>query len=354
VSLFSLGTILAALSSNVAMLIAFRFIVGMGIGAEIALVTTYVGELSPPPLRGRYTSWASTAAFGALAFVPFVARGLVPTFAAGWRVLFLIGALGGITVFFMRRRLPSSPRWLVTHGHLEDAEGVIADAECRAGQVMGTDLGPPGPQPDEPRAERFPVRALLRSPLRSRLVLLATIWFVFYIGDYGWLTLSPTLFVEKGYSLADSTTYLIVSGLGFLVGAYTTTRLSDRFERKLATSSFAVIWSVALLMIGFFISPGVIMVFGFIASATMGMVVPMLFTYSAEHFSTNTRATGVALTDGLGHIGGALAPLIVLGANSAWGYSDAFLVMAVTGLIAACLILLGVRATGRALAVTGS
>jgi putative MFS transporter len=185
-------------------------------------------------------------------------------------------------------------------------------------------------------------------------VLLATIWVVFYIGDYGWLTLSPTLFVEKGYSLADSTTYLIVSGLGFLVGAYTTTRLSDRFERKLATSSFAVIWSVALLMIGFFISPGVIMVFGFIASATMGMVVPMLFTYSAEHFSTNTRATGVALTDGLGHIGGALAPLIVLGANSAWGYSDAFLVMAGTGLIAACLILLGVRATGRALAATGT
>ena len=45
-----------------------------------------------------------------------------------------------------------------------------------------------------------------------RLVLFIAIWFVYYIGNYGWLTLAPTLFTDKGYSLADSTTYLLVSG----------------------------------------------------------------------------------------------------------------------------------------------
>jgi MFS transporter, putative metabolite:H+ symporter len=66
VAVFSLGTVLAALSSGVVELIIFRFISGLGIGAEIAAVTTYIGEISPAPLRGRYTSWATTSRMPAL------------------------------------------------------------------------------------------------------------------------------------------------------------------------------------------------------------------------------------------------------------------------------------------------
>jgi putative MFS transporter len=112
---------------------------------------------------------------------------------------------------------------------------------------------------------------------------------------------------------------------------------------------FAVAWAISLLVIGLAVSPTVIIVFGFIASCTVGLLVPLLYTYTAEHFATNARATGVALTDGLGHIGGALAPLIVLGANSAWGFSGAFIVMAISGLLTGALVLLGIQATGRSL-----
>jgi putative MFS transporter len=349
VAVFSLGTVLAALSWNIESLIAFRFISGLGIGAEIAAVTTYIGELSPAPLRGRYTSWATTAAYAGFAVVPFVARALVPTTASGWRILFAIGALGGVTILFMRRGLPPSPRWLVAQGRGEDASTLIAEAEQTARENMDTELPEPQPLPQEPVAERFPIKALLRPPMVGRLALFVGIWFVYYIGNYGWLTLAPTLFIDKGYSLADSTTYLIVSGIGFLVGALATTRFSDRLERKYTTATSAVAWAISLAIIGYFVSPTIIIVFGFIASMTIGLLVPMLYTYTAEHFSTNARATGVALGDGLGHIGGALAPLIVLGANTAWGFSGAFLVMAISGLLTAGLILFGIRATGRSL-----
>jgi MFS transporter, putative metabolite:H+ symporter len=140
-----------------------------------------------------------------------------------------------------------------------------------------------------------------------------------------------------------------VSGIGFLAGAFATTRFSDRIERKYTAAVFAGVWAATLLVIGLAVSPTVVIVFGFIASATVGLLVPLLYTYTAEHFATSARATGVALTDGLGHIGGALAPLIVLGANSAWGFSGAFIVMAISGALTGALVLLGIQATGRSL-----
>ncbi|HEY3729418.1 MAG TPA: MFS transporter [Solirubrobacteraceae bacterium] len=349
VAVFSIGTVLAAFSANVTELIIFRFISGLGIGAEIAAVTTYIGELSPAKLRGRYTSWATTAAYAGFAAVPFVARALVPTFASGWRVLFVIGALGGVTILFMRRGLPPSPRWLVSQGRTEEAHEVVAEAEETAREEVDGDLPAPEPIAEEAPAERFPIKALLKPPMIGRVALFVGIWFVYYIGNYGWLTLAPTLFTDKGYSLADSTTYLIVSGIGFLAGAYATTHFSDRLERKYTTAAIAAAWGVALLVIGYFVSPSIIIIFGFVASMTIGLLVPMLYTYTAEHFSTNARATGVALTDGLGHVGGALAPLIILGANTAWGFSSAFLVMGITGFVAGALILLGITATARSL-----
>ncbi len=267
--------------------------------------------------------------------------------------MFLIGALGGVTILFMRRGLPPSPRWLVTQGRTDEAREVIETAEQTALENIDSERLPePEPVPDEAPAERVPIKALLRRPMAGRMALFVAIWFVYYIGNYGWLTLAPTLFTDKGYSLADSTTYLVVSGIGFLIGAYTTTHFSDRFERKYSTALFALAWAISLFVIGYFVSPAVIIVFGFIASATIGLLVPMLYTYTAEHFPTNARATGVALSDGLGHIGGALAPLIVLGANSAWGFSASFLVMAITGVLAGGLILFGINATGRSLETT--
>jgi putative MFS transporter len=355
VAVFSIGTILAAFSANVTELIIFRFIAGLGIGAEIAAVTTYLGELAPARLRGRYTSWATTAAYAGFAVVPFIARGLVPTTHNGWRILFLIGAAGGITILFMRRGLPDSPRWLVAKGRTEEAASLVAEAEETArDRLDGEALPEPKQVPAEAEAERVPIKALLRKPAIGRVGLFVGIWFVYYIGNYGWLTLAPTLFTDKGYSLADSTTYLLVSGIGFLAGAYATTHFSDRIERKYSTAAFTVAWGISLLVIGFAVSPTIIIVFGFIASMTIGLLVPMLYTYTAEHFPTNARATGVALSDGLGHVGGALAPLIVLGAYTAWGFGASFVVMAVSGFVAGALILFGITATGRSLETTAT
>ncbi len=113
-------------------------------------------------------------------------------------------------------------------------------------------------------------------------------------------------------------------------------------------------WGASLLVIGYAVSPGVIIGVGFLPSATFGLTVPLLWAYTAEHFQTNARATGVALSDGLGRIGGALAPLIVIGAASSWGFSAGFLIMGISGFVTAGLVLLGIITTERSLEATAS
>lgn len=349
IAVVTVGSVLSAFSPDIFWLALFRFITGIGIGADIASVSGYLGEVSPARVRGRYTSWATTAGFGGFAVAPFVALVFVPNFDWGWRALFLIGALGGVTILIMRRGLDESPRWLVLKGRSDEAAAVITAAEQRVTTRLRTPLPPVEPVPVTARGDVFPTIALFRPPYLQRLVLLVAIWSVYYLGNYAWLTLGPTLLADMGYSIVRSTGFLAVSSLGYLLGAYATTWFTDRIERKISVAIVAVVWAVSLLMIGFVPTPWVIVVFGFIAATTVGLIIPLLYTLTAEHFPTEARTTGVALTDGVGHIGGALAPTVVLAAHKWGGVASAFGTMAVTGLLTAILVLGVARMTGRSL-----
>jgi putative MFS transporter len=191
--------------------------------------------------------------------------------------------------------------------------------------------------------------ALLRRGQRGSLFLLIALWFVYYIGNYGWLEMMPTLLEKAGHSIASSLGYLIVSGIGFLVGAVVSIWLNDRIERKVTIFLTGIVWVGALLVVGLVPRPAVIMPVGFVASTTIGLMVPIMYTLTAEHFATVARTTGVALTDGLGHIGGAIAPMLVLLGADTLGFFGGMLVMALSGAAMLLLLPFTVRATGKAL-----
>lgn len=352
VSAFTLGSIGAALSPSIGWLIVFRFVAGLGLGAEIAAVTTYLGEISPARVRGKYTSWATACAYAGFVAVPFVARALVPNHAWGWRWLFLIGAAGGVTISLMRRHLRESPRWLVAHGRVDEAEAVVAEAEQRATRRLGQALPPPEDEYEPLVRRHFPALALFGPRQRGPLFLLIALWFFYYIGNYGWLEMMPTLLERAGYDIASSLSYLIVSGIGFLAGALLSIWLNDRIERKITIFVTGLFWVATLLIVGLAPDPAVIMPVGFVASTTIGLMVPIMYTLTAEHFATVSRNTGVALTDGLGHIGGALAPLLVLLAADRMHFFGGMLVMALSGGVVLVLLPFTVRATGKALEST--
>lgn len=349
VSLFTVGSLLSATSPDIWWLIGWRFLSGMGIGAEIAAVSTYLGELSPAPTRGRNTAWAIAAGMLGFAVVPFIALALVPHYDWGWRALFVIGALGGLVIGLMRRGLPHSAHWLLNRNRVAEARAIVEGAERLAVERLGRDLPPPGADVVEPPIGRGAFRDLLEPPYAGRLVLIAAVWFFYYIGNYAWLTLAPTLFVKLGYSLAHSISFMVLTGIGFVVGACIAALISDRRERKITIAVICLVWAVALIVIGLTPADPVIMICGFIASTTIGLLIPILYTYTAENFPTGFRATGVSATDGIGHLGGALAPIVVLAVYHHWDFAGAFYAMGATGLLAALLLALGVRTTGKPL-----
>jgi putative MFS transporter len=339
VAAFSIGSLLSATSPSLNWLIFWRFISGMGIGAEIALVTTYMAEVSPAPLRGRYTGWTIVCAFAGFAVVPLLALKIVPAYDWGWRFLFVVGALGGLLIGFMRRGLPDSIHWLVAQGRLEEAEAATVAAEKKAENVLGHALPPPASSKPQGEASEPPgLGIFLKPPLMGRLVLLGIIWFVYYVGNYGWLTLAPELFAKHGFSLTQSIASLSLTGFGFVAGAIAAVYTSDRIDRRRGAALLAVVWAIALAAIGVYASTVTIPVLGFVASFTIGYVIPLLYTITGESFPTSVRATGVSLSDGFGHLGGAFCGQIILGVEAVQGFEGAFFAMAATGLATAVLV----------------
>lgn len=330
-----IGSLITAFSNSFEVLVLGRFISGMGIGAEIASAAAYLNGISPTRLRGKAGSQAVLWGYVGIAVTPFVALALVPTFTDGWRVMFLIAAVGGLAVLPFRRKLPESPRWLVMEGRDEEALALVEEAESFAAAQ--------GPAPELPEMKP----ATHRRPFWTAALLFLAIWLIYYVANYGWLTLAPTLLTGKGFSLSTSLTFLCVSGVGFVVGAWASVRFSERFERKLSIFVGLIAFAAGLVVIGLAPVGAVITIFGFIVSATIGFVVPLMYVLTAEQFSTQMRARGVAVGDGLGHIGGAAAPLIILPA-AASGFFLGMGVMALASVIAAGLVLFAQRMTGRA------
>ncbi|GBR42964.1 major facilitator superfamily transporter [Neoasaia chiangmaiensis NBRC 101099] len=113
----------------------FRLITGLGIGGEYAAINSAIDELVPARLRGRVdlmvngTFWAG-AALGAVGSVVLLNNSVVPVSMA-WRFSFGLGAILGVAVLFLRSYVPESPRWLMTHRRVEEAQRIVAEVEAR-------------------------------------------------------------------------------------------------------------------------------------------------------------------------------------------------------------------------------
>ena len=350
--LFTVGSFFCAFTHHIGSLIFWRFISGMGIGAEIAVATTLIGELTPAACRGRYSSLAVSFGFLGFAIVPFVGMLLLPHHTWGWRAFFLIASISGVIIAITRLWVPESPRWLISKNRLQEATIIIEAAEQRT-KKKNILLVAPVLSNDTSPIVQLNFFQLFRSHYFFYVLLFVAIWFIYYLGNYAWLTLGTSLFVDKGYSLGQSLGLVSLSSLGFIVGTIFPIYLSDKYERKKIAICILFIWTIALLCVAWLPSIWMFVISGFIAAMSISALLPILYIYTAEHFPTSVRTTCVAITDGLGHLGGAICGQVMLGIYAYFqalfglGFQAAFTGMAITGLMTAGLVLFGKKMTGK-------
>lgn len=338
--LTAIGSFGDALSVNIAMLTVFRFITGIGLGADLNLVSSYVSEFAPPKIRGRITVYTFLVGILGQSVTPFVALLLIPAsgFGPGWRYLFLIGAIIAVIALALRFELPESPRWLVLRKkNYEKAEKVLKKMEETARKKIG-ELPPPEPSSVVLEKEKFPTLYLFKRPYSIRLSILVVMWFFWYIGNYAFLGDAAELIPHS--SVSSSIIYLAVGAIGYPVGAIIMIALSDKFERRFVILGDTAVWFIGMMIFSFG-SRTDLFAGSFLVSMALGMYLQVAYTFTAESYPTRARSSGFALTDGIGHGGGALGAILLPILVTTYSFGFGFRFIAVTGLIAGFIALLG-------------
>jgi MFS family permease len=222
----------------IAYLYATRFVAGMGIGGEYAAINSAIDELIPARYRGRIdvavngTYWGG-AFLAAVLQVPLLDGSLDP--AVGWRLAFLIGPVLGVGIVLLRRRLPESPRWQLTHGRLAAAEESVARIERAAGVVRLPDPDPAATVEIRPAGDHGYLSLLrvlfLTSPRRTVLgvTLMVTQSFLYNAIFFTYATVLTAFFAVPSGSTSR---YYVLFALGNLAGPLLLGPAFDRIGRR--------------------------------------------------------------------------------------------------------------------------
>jgi putative MFS transporter len=342
---FGLASIAAAFASDMIVLIALRFIMGLGLGAENVVGYSTLTEFVPARSRGRWLGFMVVFVVTGLPAASLLGYLLIPTL--GWRVMFIVGGLGALVVWYLRKGLPESPRWLESVGRNVEAEALLQTIEQTASGST------PLPEPVLPTVDARPVEIgmLFKPPLLARVVVGCVCLIVINTLLYGFVTWLPTFFVKQGLSIATSFGYALLIALGAPLGSMIGALTADRWGRKPTITTAAVLTIVLGLIYPSITDPVLLPIVGFALMIPIYVLVALLFgIYIPELFPTEIRLRAAGICNTFGRGATIVTPFLVVSLFNSGGVSSVMAMMiALLVLLILVVLLMGIEPARRPL-----
>jgi putative MFS transporter len=324
--LFGGASLAGAFCPSMQWLIVARFFMGLGLGAEIVVGYGTISEFIPARHRGRFAALLNLLINSSLFLATIIGWVVIPKF--GWRWMFAIVAVGAFVVWFLRRSLPESPRWLVQQGRFDEAEKIVARAEAES--TVDKDITAPAAAP---KGQSYTLADLFRPPLLVRTILAVVVTVCLLTFNFAFVSWVPTFLVKQGLGISNSlgVSALIFAGgpLGSLIGLLLCERIGRRWG-IVAFSAIGIAVSAAYVSVT---DVTLVVTFGFLVSCVIYVLSSLsIACYVPELFPTEVRMRGSGLANTAGRAVNIGVPYAIAASF------DQFGLYGVLGFIAAALL----------------
>jgi putative MFS transporter len=343
--IFGIASLAGAVAPSMTWLIAARFVMGLGLGAEIVVGYGTLSEFIPARHRGRFATLLNLIINASLFLSTLIGWVVIPRF--GWRWMFVIVALGAFVVWFLRRAMPESPRWLASQGRLAEAEAIVrqAEAESPLFDESARPLAPAGAPTRYSLGDLFGP-ALLRRTIVATVVTVCLLTF-----NFAFVSWVPTFLVKQGHGVSNSLglSALIFAGgpLGSLIGLL----LAERIGRRWGLIWFSLI-GIALSAAYVSVTDSALIAgFGFFVTCVIYVLSSLsIACYVPELFPTEVRLRGSGIANAVGRAVNIVVPYGVAASFASFGlYGVLGLITAVLLLQVVVLLAMGIETKQRSL-----